>query len=46
MDIKGTYKLKKAFSGFNDDFEMQYISRDDALKLNPTKFHNFILRRT
>ena len=32
MDIKGNYLLEKAFSGFDDDFNPQFITRDDALK--------------
>ena len=34
MDIKGTYQLKKAFTGFDDDFNVKYISREDALKVS------------
>ena len=37
MSIAGTYRLKKAFNGFTDDFEMKFISREDALKLTVKK---------
>ena len=34
MSINGNYRLKKAFVGFDDDFNMKFMDRGEILKLN------------
>ena len=43
MEIKGFYQLKKAFVGFDDDFNNKYMDRDEVLKLTLKQKDDMVL---
>lgn len=43
MDIKGNYKLKKAFVGFDDEFNMKFMSAKEILALDKNQDDDMVI---
>ena len=43
MDIKGNYKLKKAIVGFDDEFNMKFMSAKEILALDKNQDDDMVI---